>query len=213
MVSVNDHNFNNYMKQNPSWEALSSSNSQKDSSSFFDAQWFIDLLERARHWFQFWGIYFFKIILVSTYKYSKRTLSIRFSPQNSLWIFSPMFATCPNNFILDIYPHHILSLSRQRRWNWADSFNVMSECFDACWSGWFRMVKIIWDDDDDDDYDDDNNNNLLSQKYRIMACLLTMHITDINTKFCVVNEILFLSSPLIFTYLFWFSALTLSSDF
>ena len=46
-----------------------------------------------------------------------------------------------------------------------------------------------------------------------MACLITMHITDINPKFCIVIEILFLSSPLTVTYLFWFSALTLSFDF
>jgi len=75
------------MKHSPSWEALISSASQKRILKFLYTQWFIELLEKARHWFQSWGIQFFLIVLISTYRSSKRTLSIKFSSQNFFYEF------------------------------------------------------------------------------------------------------------------------------
>jgi hypothetical protein len=97
-------------------------------------------------------------------------------------------------------PHFVVKQAEKMELSWYkfDSFSLVSEYFDAVlvwliqngqdhlrwWWWWWSFAEL---------------------KYRIMACLITMHIPDINPKFCIVNEILFLSSPLNSTYLFWFS--------
>jgi len=126
---------------------------------FFDAQWFIDLLERARHWFQSWGLIFFN------------------SPHIYLQVFEAdsFHQVFPTKFFMDFFPyachmskqfhpwylsspHFIVKQADKMELSWHkfDSFSVVSDYFDTVlvWLIQNGQDHLRW-------YDVDSNSNKL----------------------------------------------------